>query len=861
MESRFFRFVWKYSKRDQLIISALTIVSFPLVYVSLEVPKIIINEAISGSDFPKEYVGLEFEQIPYLLLLCGLYLFLVIAINGIKWLMNIQIGMTGERMLRRLRYMLFERVMRFRIVRFRSTRPGEVIQSILGEIEPLGGFFGEVISTPFFQGGLLCVYVTFIFVQDWILGLAAISLYPIQAWLIPKLQKKIVRLNKERAANTRALADTIGEAVNVVPDIHTNDTARWHLAQSSAGLYSNTKIRLELFKRKFTIKFINNFMNHLTPFFFYSAGGYLVIKGDLDFGSLVAVLAAYKDVAAPWKAVLNYVQRWSDFNSRYLFVIEAFSGDDVLDDKRVYATGADAQPLKGALEFRNVEGGPGTGGLTVPELTLDPGAMMAVTGGASGAREAMLKLAAGLAIPVSGRVAMGGKALTDATLPQVGQSIAYVGAEPGIVSHSIRDNLLYGLFRGNPDLATEGDAILADMLREARLTGNTTANADGDWVDYGQAGNDAQAVDERLLELVEMVGLSGEIYSAALESRVDASQTEVWTGRIAEARRHLDAMGEDLSDILEDWDPGRFNTNATILENVLYARPVKIRDDIADYVQENAVMTVLTAIGAVPKLIELGRGIASEFAELVEAVEADSAVLDSFAGYARTDILAASELVVALSSSARGKDALNAEQRELLLRLAFGFIPARDRLDVLDDDRIAKILGCRTQARELLSQHKDFVTFEEDKFNPARNISGNLVTAKRRFDRRNAWKRLDAMMEDAVTKAGFRDDLIRLGLTRQVSASGALSGSSKRRIGLVRALIKRPEILILDGIAGSDSPADIELRKAVREELPDAAILYAASEDTAVEIAEHVAVIAESGQVRCETRANRAGNV
>ena len=301
MEPRFFKFVWKYSKRDQLIISALTVASFPLVYASLEIPKIIINEAISGSDFPKDYFGVEFDQIPYLLLLCGIYLFLVIAINGIKWVMNVQIGMTGERMLRRLRYMLFERVMRFRIGRFRSTRPGEVIQSILGEIEPLGGFIGEVISTPFFQGGLLCVYVTFIFVQDWILGLAAISLYPIQAWLIPRLQKKIVRLNKERAANTRKLADKIGESVNVISDIHTNDTARWHMAQAAGGLYSNTKIRLELFKRKFTIKFINNFMNHLTPFFFYSAGGYLVIKGDLDFGSLVAVLAAYKDVAAPGK--------------------------------------------------------------------------------------------------------------------------------------------------------------------------------------------------------------------------------------------------------------------------------------------------------------------------------------------------------------------------------------------------------------------------------------------------------------------------------------------------------------------------------------------------------------------------------
>ena len=319
MESGFFKFVWRYSKRDQMVVLLLAIISFPLVYLSLEVPKVIINDAISGSSFPIDVAGFDVEQIPYLLLLCALYLLLVVTINAIKWAMNVQIGMTGERMLRRMRFMLFERVMRFRITRFRSSKPGEVIQSILGEIEPLGGFFGEVLATPCFQGGLLVVYVSFIFAQDWLLGLAAISLYPLQAFIIPKLQAKIVRLNKERAANTRKLADTIGESVNLIADIHTNNTPRWHLAQVAGRLYENTAIRLQLFRRKFTIKFVNNFMNHLTPFFFYSAGGYLVIKGDMDFGSLVAVLAAYKDVAAPWKAVLNYVQRWADFNSRFVF--------------------------------------------------------------------------------------------------------------------------------------------------------------------------------------------------------------------------------------------------------------------------------------------------------------------------------------------------------------------------------------------------------------------------------------------------------------------------------------------------------------------------------------------------------------
>ena len=856
MDSRFFTFVWRYSKRDQLIILALTIASFPLVYISLEIPKIIINEAISGTDFPKEFLGLELEQVPYLMMLCFAFLFLVVAINAIKWVMNVQIGMTGERMLRRMRYMLFERVMRFRIQRFRSTKAGEVIQSILGEIEPLGGFFGEVIATPCFQGGLLVVYVTFIFMQDVVLGFAAVSLYPIQAFIIPKLQAKIVRLNKQRAANTRVLADTIGEAVNVIPEIHTNDTARWHMAQVAGRLYQNTVIRLQLFKRKFTIKFVNNFMNQLTPFFFYSAGGYLVIRGDLDFGSLVAVLAAYKDVAAPWKAVLNYVQRWTDFNSRYIFVVENFSGADVMSDSRVYADET-AEPLSGTLEFREVEGGPGTGGLQLARLDIAPGQMAGVAGGSSGGREALLRFASGLGVPASGRITMGGRALADCSMPQIGAAIAYVGAEPGIVSGTLRENLLYGLFRQSPDLADADGAEIAEMLREARLTGNATADPHGDWVDYAAAGFDGpEALEDRLMALIDMTGLSPEVYSGALNARIDPARAVEWTGPIMEARARLRGDGADLSDMVEDWDPEGFNSNATILENLLFGLPNTARTTFADYLDDPGVIALIDEIGARPEMLAIGEAIAREFSELVDAVEGESSVLDSFQGYDRADILAAHEAVIAMGGTV--KAAAVAAREALFIKLAAVFVQVRDRLDVLDEDRIARLLEYRAKARALIAERDDFVTFDEDRFMPGRSISGNIVHGKRRFDRRATWRRLDALMEQAIDEAGLRRDLIRLGLDRHLGSGSGISSATKRRIGLVRALMKRPALMVLDGIAGNNTATDAALRAAIREAVPEATILYAVAEDGAEAGADIVIRIGEDGAARCEEPESKA---
>ncbi|MEM6664169.1 MAG: hypothetical protein AAF666_18555, partial [Pseudomonadota bacterium] len=193
-----------------------------------------------------------------------------------------------------------------------------------------------------------------------------------------------------------------------------------------------------------------------------------------------------------------------------------------------------------------------------------------------------------------------------------------------------------------------------------------------------------------------------------------------------------------------------------------------------------------------------------------------------------------------------------------IVRLALAFILVRDRLDVLEGDRIERLMACRRKARELIAARDDFASFDEDRFSPARQVAGNILHGKRRFDRRSAWKSIEAMLASAIDAAGLRDDLIRLGLTRPLGSGSGLSTASRRRIGLVRGLIKRPHLMVLDGIAASDSIEDVALRSAIRKTVPDAMILYAASEEEAVEIADQVATIDKGGVTRCEKRDNSA---
>jgi hypothetical protein len=48
MDRSLFAFIWKYSKREQLVLLAVTFFTFPFLYATLELPKRIINDAIGA---------------------------------------------------------------------------------------------------------------------------------------------------------------------------------------------------------------------------------------------------------------------------------------------------------------------------------------------------------------------------------------------------------------------------------------------------------------------------------------------------------------------------------------------------------------------------------------------------------------------------------------------------------------------------------------------------------------------------------------------------------------------------------------------------------------------------------------------
>ena len=805
MEKTLFKFIWRYSKRDQIILLILTAISFPFLYLSLDLPKTIINKAIGGKDVPEEIFGMTVDQIDYLLILSGLFLALVFVNGGFKFYVNVFRGQLGERMLRRLRYSLLARVLRFPIPQFKKVSQGEVIQMVNSEVEPLGGFVGDSIALPAFQGGTLLTILIFMFIQDWMLGLAAIALYPIQGYIIPKLQLHVNQLGKKRVRNVRVLAEKIGEAVSGIEEVHANDGARRTLARFTERLGVIYDIRYEIFRRKFFIKFLNNFIAQLTPFFFYSIGGYLVIKGDLTFGALVAILAAYKDLSAPWKELLTYYQRLADSRIKYDQVIEQFDPQGIWPENYQMAEIEADFNLAGNVSAGNLSVLDEESQPIVEKLSFDirKSEHIALTGPSSGGKDLATILMARLLAPDSGQIVVADKQIADLPEAATGRCMAYIGPNAFVFNATLKENILLGAM--HRPISTEGE--LNEDLKNARLSGNSLDDLGAEWLDYNAIGVDSdEGLQKRLIELLEVVDLDGDVYSMGLRSTLDGFDDDQLSEQILTARKkfreRLDKS--DISNFVESFDKEVFNSNASVAENLLFGTPKGNSFNLENIGTNTYVSEILERVGLKEEFIRIGKDVASTMVELFADLPSDHEYFSQYSFISSEDL---PEFQTLLARSERlGLENMEAEDSDQFLSLPFKIIPARHRLDLITEDIQKRILEARTLfAEEIGAELRDEIEFfEAGYYNRSSSIQDNILFGKIALDKANAIEEVNHLVTEIINQENLRPVIINAGLDSQAGLAGSrLSQGQRQKLSIARALLRRPDHLILNEATSS----------------------------------------------------------
>ncbi len=811
MEPSLYKYILMHSKKDQFALVLLSLASLPLVYITLELPKRIIN-LLEGMELPETILSYEVDRLEYLLILSFTFLLVVLVSGLLKYLLNLYRGALGERVLRRFRFELYERVLRFPIPHFKRVSQGELIPMIMAETELLGEFIGESFTLPVFQGGILITYLFFIFQQDPYLGLAAIALYPFQLYVIPRLQKRVNELSKERVATARNLSGRIGETVSGIGEVHANDTSHFERAHIGQRLGKIYLIRFAIYKRKFFIKFLNNFIAQLTPFFFYSVGGYFVLRGDLSIGSMVAVLVAYKDLSGPWKELLRYYQRMEDIRVKHAQIIQQFDPQNMLTAEII-----DHRPESLELPGREIQANNirySEDGLyfsidgTSFKFPMDQ--HYAAVGLGNSGKDELAFLVSRLTNPSSGNITVGKWKMEDIPESITGTRLGYIGAGAFMFNGSVRDNVCYAL-KHQP--VKKPDAESKEIEHErllSRLAGNTDNRYDDDWIDHASIGlENPKQLDARIIEMLKCVELDDEIYQFGLLSHVDQAKNPELTDRVMEARKQLrDKFREpDIARLVEPFDHEKYNLNMTVSENLLFGTVYGESINTEQLIDNSLIHKILGEFFLDQEFLNAGAQIAEIMLDLFSDVEPDSELFDQFSFINADDLPEFNKLMQQTRQD--GTENLPQQDKLRLMSLPFKLIVARHRLGLITEPIQQTILEARNRIHELAAtEDLGIEFFDESRYNPRVSVQDNILFGKLAYGQAHGQQKVNELIADVVETLGLRNDIIAAGLDYEVGvAGGRLSPIQRQKLGLARVLLKAPDFLVINEALSSLDPA------------------------------------------------------
>lgn len=828
MEPSLLKYIWRHTWRQQLWILCVVAASMIPYFMSFDLPKQIVNGPIQGEGFENPgdtqpflaididvpfigsvhlFDGFELNRMQTLVALSLVFLALVIVNGGFKLYINTYKGRLGERMLRRIRFELVDRVLRFPPGAFKRMKGAEVATMVKDEVEPLGGFIGDAFVTPAQLGGQALTALIFIIIQSFWLGMIAAAIVAVQLVIIPQMRKRLIRLGRERQLTARALSGRVGEIVDGIHAIHINDTSNYERADIADRLGRIFKIRYDLYQWKFLVKFINNLLAQFTPFLFYLVGGLFALQGRLDIGQLVAVINAYKDLPAPLKELIDWDQNRQDVQVKYQQVVEQFSVDTIIDPKLHELHPEPVPPITEPLAAVNLTLVDDSGARLADHVSvqIQPGELVAIVGSAGSGAEALAEAFARMLWAESGRVSIGGTDVLEMPEAVIGRRIAYASSDAYLFQGTLRDNLLYGL-RHAPltEVTYEGKAATFRRwsITEAQAAGNPDFDINANWTDYAAAGvSGPEDLYHAIRPVLDAVMLSQDILDLGLRAHIGEGEHPEITDRIVDIRQALRARLEEegMSDLVAFFEPGAYNQQATIGENLLFGAATGSHLTGKELAKNAYFRSVLAADGLAETLYQMGLEIAENAIELFADLPPDHPFFQQLAFMTAEDIPEYQQLLQRLRG--RSFAEVSDEDRAKIIKLSFAYIEPRHRFGLLTPELMDKIVAARHRFYDGMPEamRGAIERYDPDRYTHAATLMDNVLFGRISHTQADGPETIRTMVRDVLDALGLQDEVLDIGLDFNVGVGGRrLTSGQRQKLDVARALVKRADFLVFN---------------------------------------------------------------
>ncbi|MHB2205289.1 ABC transporter transmembrane domain-containing protein [Methylobacterium sp. CM6257] len=259
----------------------------------LELQRRIVNEALPGG------------SARTIASLAALYIAAAVAMGALKLGLNVYRSYVSESAVRRLRKTLLDDLGKL-APGDRAEVEGVEVSLVLAEVEPVGAFVGMSVSEPVLQGGIVAGTFGYMLYLNPPMAVLALAVFSPQAVFVPLMQQAINRRVVTRTGTLRRISGgVIGQ--------HRYKSSR----HQDARIDRVFDLNMGIFKLKFSMNFLMNLIHHAGVAGTLGLGGYLVVLGEAEIGTVVAFVAGLKQLNDPWGGLVDWFRELRVTQAKY----------------------------------------------------------------------------------------------------------------------------------------------------------------------------------------------------------------------------------------------------------------------------------------------------------------------------------------------------------------------------------------------------------------------------------------------------------------------------------------------------------------------------------------------------------------